>query len=59
MSCAKTQETCCFETQDMSFVDTHGIDISQNHSFGHELGPRGSPRAHIKSGRSHGLQEGF
>jgi hypothetical protein len=32
---------------------------SKIHDIGHEPGPRGSRRAHIKSGRSYGLQEAF
>ena len=27
--------------------------------FGHEMGPRGSPRAHTLSGRSHALPDHF
>ena len=60
----------CFSAQEFSFADqsmkkwvgkqhVHKEYLKQIDIFEHERGRRGSPRAHIKSGRSHDLQEPF
>ncbi len=40
-------------------TDVRFLGRSKNHGFGHEMGRRGSPRAHTLGKRSHGAQDRF
>ena len=58
-TCTQMQDTSCVEGQGTFCAEAQDVHMSQNHSFGNESGPHGSPQAHIKSGRSHKPQEPF
>ncbi len=43
----------------VQITDVYVSGMSQNHSFGHEMGRRGSPQAHTLGKRSYGPQDHF
>ncbi len=43
----------------VQIADVYVSGMSQNHSFGHKMGRRGSPRAHTLGKRSYRAQDHF